>query len=180
MKEAAFYNINNPKNPQSLRRIRGVTLVELVISIVVISVALTALLSSFSLSAGRSADPMWQSKASQLSQAYLDEIMAMRFQENSPLAGGAVAACSVAGNEADETSRILFDDVDDYHGLSEQARFLDNTVPTSYVGYQVAVTVSCADAAGNSGSSMNSKLIVLDVTSPTGQTLSFSTFKGNF
>ncbi|UTW47608.1 prepilin-type N-terminal cleavage/methylation domain-containing protein [Bacterioplanoides sp. SCSIO 12839] len=174
MKEAAFYNL------QSLRRVDGVTLVELVISIVVISIALTALLSSFSLSAGRSADPMWQSKASQLAQAYLDEIMAMRFQENSPLAGGAVVGCSVAGNEADETSRALFDDVDDYDGLNEQASFLDNTVPTSYVGYQVAVNVSCSDAAGNTGSSVNSKLITLNITSPTGQTLSFSTFRGNF
>lgn len=174
MKGTAFYS--HPTR----RRSRGVTLVELVISIVVISIALTALLGSFSLSAGRSADPLWQSKATQLAQAYLDEIIAMRFQENSPVEGGAVSGCAISGNEADETSRILFDDVDDYHGLNEQARFLDNTVPTSYVGYQVAVTVTCADAAGNTGGLVNSKLITLQITSPTGQQLLFSTFRGNF
>lgn len=176
MKARVFYNVCNQK-PALLKQ-QGLTLVELVISIVVISIALTALLSSFSGSVGRSANPMLQNKASLLAQAYLDEILAMRFQENSPLAGGAVPGCSVNGSEAGESGRELFDDVDDYHGLSQQAAFLDGTVAENYSGYQVAVSVSCQDQSG--AATTASKLIVLTISAPAGQVLRFSALRGNF
>ncbi|MEL7401142.1 MAG: prepilin-type N-terminal cleavage/methylation domain-containing protein [Pseudomonadota bacterium] len=184
MKGVAFY-----KQPEARLRFcgelrgrrysqQGLTLVELVISIVVVSFALTALLSSFSFSAARSGDPMWQTKATQLAQAYLDEIIAMRFQEDSPSGGGAVASCRVDGSEAGETSRELFDDVDDYHNLNEAARFLDNSVGVGYNNYQVSITVSCEDAAG--GVSSNSKSIALTVTAANGSRLRFAALRGNF
>ena len=62
----------------------GFSLIELVISMVVIGIALAALSSQLFRGAGHSADSLWQAKASLLAQAYLDEILAMRYQENSP------------------------------------------------------------------------------------------------
>ena len=156
---------------------KGFSLIELVITIVVLGIALSALSSSLFSGVGRSADPLWQSKATQLSQAYLDEILSMRYQENSPLGGGAVGSCSIAGAETGESSRSLFDDVDDYNGLAETATFLDGSTTSSYSGYSVSITVSCDDHLGVS--SKNTKLITLTVTTPTNQSLVFAALRAD-
>jgi MSHA pilin protein MshD len=152
---------------------KGFSLIELIISIVVLGIALGALSSSLFVGVGRSADPLWQSKATQLSQTYLDEILSMRYQEDSPLGGGAVGTCSIAGSEAGESSRSLYDDVDDYHGLSEQADFLDTTTSSNYAGYTVNIAVTCNEVA------TNSKLIAVTITSPTNQNLVFSVIRAD-
>lgn len=153
---------------------KGFSLIELIITIVVLGVALSALTSSIFTGVGRNADPLWQSKATQLSQSYLDEILSMRYQEDSPLGGGSVGTCSLAGSEAGETSRSLYDDVDDYNGLIESADFLDTTTLSNYSGYNVSIEVTCNDVA------TNSKLIAVTITSPTNQNLVFSVIRGDF
>jgi MSHA pilin protein MshD len=168
MKAAAY------PNTLKIQGSKGFSLVELVISIVVLGIALGALSSSLFLGVGRSSDPLLQSKMTQLSQAYLDEILSMRYQENTPLGGGSVGTCSINGSEAGESSRSLFDDVDDYDGLSEPANFLDSTTPSNYAGYTVNVAVTCDDVAANS------KLIAVTVTSPTNQNLILSVIRADF
>jgi MSHA pilin protein MshD len=170
---------NNGLNIQrsSMHRAKGFSLIELVITIVVLGIALSALSTSLFTGVGRSADPMWQSKATQLSQAYLDEMLSMRYQENSPLGGGAVGNCSIAGAETGESSRSLFDDVDDYNGLTETATFLDGTTTSSYSGYSISIVVSCDDHLG--ASSTNTKLITLTVTTPTNQSLVFAAMRAD-
>ncbi len=162
--------------PSAMRQLsaKGFSLIELVITIVVLGIALSALTSSIFTGVGRNADPLWQSKATQLSQAYLDEILSMRYQEDSPLGGGAVGTCFESGSEAGETSRSLYDDVDDYDGLSETAGFLDATAPSNYSGYTVSIEVTCNDVA------TNSKLIAVTITSPSNQNLVFSVIRGDF
>lgn len=156
---------------------KGFSLIELVITIVVIGIALSALSTSLFTAVGRSADPLWQSKATQLSQAYLDEILSMRYQEDSPLGGGIVGTCFEAGSEAGETSRSLFDDVDDYDGLVETASFLDITTNSNYAGYTVSITVTCV---GPTNVAVNdSKLIAVTITSPTNQSIVFSVFRAD-
>jgi MSHA pilin protein MshD len=158
---------------------QGFSLIELIITIVVLSIALSALTSSLFKGVGRNADPLWQTKASQLSQAYLDEILSMRFAESSPLGGGSIGSCSIDGTEIGEagvTGRSLYDDVDDYHDLTETADFLDTTV-SSYSGYTVGIKVSCIEQ-GNP-TLTNSKLIVLTITSPTQQSLKFSVIRSD-
>ncbi len=153
---------------------KGFSLIELIITIVVLGVALSALTSSIFNGVGRNADPLWQSKATQLSQSYLDEILSMRYQEDSPLGGGGVGTCTLVGSEAGETSRSLYDDVDDYNGLIESADFLDTTTLSNYSGYNVSIEVTCNDVA------TNSKLIAVTITSPTNQNLVFSVIRGDF
>lgn len=159
---------------------QGFSLIELVVSIVVLSIGLSALSSSLFLSAGRSSDTLWQTKATQLSQAYLDEILAMRYQDDSPLGGGAVAGnctSSSFGTEAGESNRSQYDDVDDYHGLTETANFLDGDITSNYSGYSVAINVFCRGA--DNSASTSSKLIVVTITSPTNQSMVFSAFRAN-
>jgi MSHA pilin protein MshD len=155
---------------------QGFSLIELVITIVVLSIALSALTSSLFKGIGRNADPLWQTKASQLSQAYLDEILSMRYAESSPLGGGSIGSCNVDGTEAEETGRSLYDDVDDYHDLAETADFLDTTV-SSYSGYTVGINVSCIEQ-GNP-TLTDSKLIIITITSPTQQSLKFSVIRSD-
>lgn len=152
---------------------RGFSLIELIITIMVLGIALSAMTSSLFGGVGRNADPLWQSKATQLSQAYLDEILSMRYQENSPLGGGAVNSCFASGAEAGETGRSLYDDVDDYHGLSETADFLDTTTASVYSGYNVNIEVTCGAVVANS------KLIAVTITSPANQSLVFSVIRAD-
>ena len=160
------------------RNNRGFSLIELVITIVVLGIAISALSRSLFTNIGRNADPLWQSKATQLAQAYLDEILAMRYADASPLGGGSVGACSIDGNEADETSRSLYDDVDDYHGLNESGDFLDTATSSDYSQYTINIQVRCRDH--NNAASINSKWILLTITAPGNNALRFSAFRGDF
>ncbi len=168
----------------------GATLVEMVIAIVVIAVTLTALTASWSYSIQHSADVMWQARSAYIGQAYLEEILAQRFDEqpgSSGQCGAGLTACTAAadlGPEAGE-SRTGFDDVDDYHGLTEQAMALPAAAlgqANPYAGYTVQVTVAYANAAedGFAGADML-KRITVRVTPP-GLTsgFPFTAYRGNF
>lgn len=172
MKVLAYPKLHCPYSV-NLSRSKGFSLVELVITIVVLGIALSALTASLFSGIGRNADPLWQSKATQLSQAYLDEILSMRYQENSPLGGGSIDGCNIDGPEEGVGNRSLFDDVDDYNGLSETADFLDITTASSYAGYTVSIEVTCDDFA------INSKLVAVTITSPTNQNLVFSVIRAD-
>ena len=158
-------------------RAKGFSLIELVITIVVIGIALSALSTSLFSAVGRNADPLWQSKATQLSQAYLDEILSMRYQEDTPLGGGIVGTCNIDGPEEGGGNRSSFDDVDDYNGLVETADFLDADATSNYSGYTISIAVTCAGPTGiDTG---DSKLIAVTITSPTNQTMVFSVIRAD-
>jgi len=155
----------------------GFSLIEMVITILVLGIALSALSRTLFGNVGRSADPLWQSKATHLAQAYLDEILAMRYSEASPLGGSSMGSCSVDGPEAGET-RALFDDVDDYHNLSETGDFLDTSTTSDYSQYSVNVQVNCVDHTDTAAT--NSKQVLLTIIAPGNNRLRFSVFRGDF
>jgi len=171
MKVAAFSRALN------VHSTKGFSLIELVISIVVLGIALGALSSNLFITVGRSSDPLLQTKATQLAQSYIDEILSMRYQENSPQGGGSVGTCVNAGSETGESSRNLYDDVDDYDGLSEEADFLDTTTTSNYSGYIVSIEVLCVGATNVAAD--NSKLIAVTITLPTNQNLVFSVIRAD-
>lgn len=166
----------------------GVTLVELVISIVIISIAMVAMLNSFSVSINQSAEPLWRNKAMKLAQLYLDEILAKKFDESTPIGGVPPvggATCDLADEESDD--RTQFDDVGDYNGLTDAPPVsLIASLDSSYDDYSVSVTVECdgdqVDAENSAGavSDNHAKLITVAITAPNGDTISFAAYKGNF
>jgi MSHA pilin protein MshD len=169
-------------------RSAGATLVELIITIVIMAIVLVTIASTLSYSAGRSADLLFQVKMVELGQAYLEEILTKRFDENSP-AGGvpacapATVACGAVGVEGE--TRILFDDVDDYNGLNESPPLdPDGNVRQQYVGYRVVVAVSyvtpALQAAYGLDGVTDAKYIQVTVSAPTGNPLVFAAYKGNF
>jgi MSHA pilin protein MshD len=162
---------------------QGATLIELVMTIVIISVAIAGVVGAFSLIAGRSADPLNQTRAVALSQLYMDEILAKQFADKSPVGGGAVdeakADCSTIG--ADGESRSTFNDVDDYD-------ILDNDPPQNseedplggYSNFRVSVSVQCAGAEVDLAQDYQAKRIDITITDPSGNDYLFSAYRGNF
>jgi len=112
-----------------LNKETGVTLIELIISMVIISIALTGILTVMNLTVSHSADPVIQHQAVAIAESYLEEILLQSYADPDAADG--------------EASRNLFDDVDDYDGLSDVGVYdhLGNAVAT-LAHYNVAVSVS--------------------------------------
>jgi MSHA pilin protein MshD len=171
------------KYPNSSVKQQGVTLVELVISIVIISIAMVAMMSSFSLSMSHSADPLWRNKALKLGQLYLDEILAKKYDELSPIGGlpfVASPSCASLGPDGAET-RITFDDVDDYDGITDSVpTSLTAALDSSYNAYRVTITVECDGTDVGASGSSHAKIITVLVTPPNQAPITFAAYKGNY
>jgi MSHA pilin protein MshD len=170
------------------RHARGFSLIELIVTIVVTAVALTALGMGLLTASRNSANPVISMRAATLAQAYLDEILSKRFDENNDN-GGAVRcgetsqpACSVSMASDTGETRASFDDVDDYNGIDESPRNALGNVEPNYDGFRVQISVNYA---GNDFSSFGStqiglKKITLTVTAPIGGKFVFAAYRGNF
>ena len=173
----------------------GFTLIELVITIVITSVALVAIIYGWSISAQHSADVTWQARTAYIGQTYLEEILTKRFDENSSSDGllpcgvgtfgtDTMPACTSAANFGnDSEARANFDDVDDYHGLTEvPLSLLDNIFTGNnnpYSNYSVSVAVAYDTTQINVTSMV--KRITVTVTPPGNlNPVVFSAYKGNY
>ncbi len=158
----------------------GATLVELVITIVTISVAIAGVVGAFSLIAGRSADPLNQTRAVKLAQLYMAEILAQKYDDQTPQGGVPrySGACTI-GAEPGESTRSDFDDVDDYHNLSGPPATATSASLSGYNGFTVSVTVACA--GGDVGlPASEAKRIELSIQAPGDQSFVFSAYRANF
>lgn len=124
----------------------GVNLVELIIAIVIIAIACTGVLLVFAQTVRFSADPMIQTQALAVAEAYLDEILSRPLNDPS----GGESGGSEEGDPSDATIRPLLDDVQDYDGLSNAppqdqggvaADFAPADGTPDLQGYQVDVDV---------------------------------------
>ena len=164
-------------------RQKGVTLIELIITIVIIGIAMSALVSALTTGISRSAQPMLEGKALELSQAYLDEIQAMRFDDQSPIGGGAVLAASNPCTMSNEgQARTVFDDVDDYNGVNDSPPVLieSGIDMSAYANYRVMVSVACAGSELSLSSNALAKRINVTVVLPSGESRDVAIYKGNF
>ncbi len=141
----------------------GITLVELILSMVIISIALTGVLSVMNLTVSHSADPVIQHQAIAVAESYLEEVLLQSY--DNPVNGYSGA------------DRSLFDDVDDYDGLS-------NTGVKDHLGNAVAtlahynVSVSVATAVTLAGGVLAKKITV--AVSSTGISLNLVGYRANY
>ena len=168
---------------------KGFTLIEIVLTIVILG-TVAGLMVPFFNAIVRSPDPAIRERAISLGQAMMDEIMAKRWDENTPIGGGPLNTVeSTRGSTApaaslgpDGEARIDFDDVDDYNGINEVNNFTDqNGAAFVLTGYsrQVAVRYIASNtnpidqntpaAAGTT----DTKLVVVRITSPLGEVFNF-------
>lgn len=147
----------------------GFTLMEVIVFIVVVAIAMGALLAVFNDSVVNSVDPAVRIKALEKAQATLDEILARKFDENTPT-GGVPACDSLTGLPCNGISPDGdFDDVGDYHGYADNS---DVRFPLS---------VSVTQAGGDLGlAAARARRITVNVTMPGGGTLTLSAYKVNF
>lgn len=181
-----------------MRASRGFTLIELVVGLVAFSVVMLIVSDVLVTQSSRSVDPVVQTRASELSQAMLNEIMAKKFDHQSagnapPLRCNERVACTAAGELGPESgeTRATFDDVDDYHGYAAIAdgRGLPITENEQdmYQGFSLRVVVFYDDnvdgtndyPAGGSQTG-NVKRISTYVTTPTDDTLVFTAYRWNY
>ncbi|KPQ01957.1 type II secretion system protein [Marinobacter sp. HL-58] len=156
----------------------GATLVELVMTIVIISVAIAGVVGAFALISGRSADPLNQTRAVELAQLYMDEIISKKYDDATPQGGTPkyAGSCNIG---PEEESRDTYNDVDDYDGTSDSPPRSAEAPLDGYDGFTVDVAVACAggevDLPGP-----EAKRIDLIITTPGGQSFSFSAYRANF
>lgn len=148
---------------------RGVTLIETIVFLVVVSIALVALVRVYSAAVVASVDPVVRVRALEKAQAQMDEVLARKFDENTPTGG--VPACdstdgvACAGIVADTD----YDDVGDYNGFTD----------TSEASYAVSVTV--VNAGTEIGLlSTRARRITVSVSMPGGDSVILSAYKVNF
>lgn len=158
----------------------GATLVELVITIVIIGVAIAGVVSAFALISGRSADPLNQTRAVELAQLYMDEIIAKKYDDATPQ-GGQPPYSGPCNIDVEGETRATFDDVDDYGGLTDTPPANAQGPLVGYNGFTVVVEVSCAGSDPGIGlPSSEAKRIDLTITDPGGQSYVFAAYRTNF
>lgn len=138
----------------------GVTLIEMVVFIVVVSVALAALVGVYRRAMTVNVNPLIRVQALEAAQSRLDEILILKYDENTPTGG--VPACSTStGVACNNTKDDNMDDVDDLNGV------VDNPYP----GYTRTVNVV---------NNNNIKLITVTVRTPTNETILLAVERANF
>lgn len=147
------------------RNIQGFTLIELIVAMVVISVALVGVMSVINYTTLHSADPVLRHQAIAIAEAYMEEISLKNYSD--PDVDG-------------EASRALYDDVDDYNGLTDNgARDQNGNAIAGLGNYTVGVTVQNSNY-GPGGSLVAGLKIDVTVTDPAGESLTLTGFRANY
>ncbi|MPY25890.1 type II secretion system protein [Shewanella psychropiezotolerans] len=173
---------------------KGFTLIELVVGIVVLSIALVLLTSMLFPQADRAAETLHRVRSAELAHSILNEIWSKRYDQNTNANGGVPAcgaavrpvlglpaglACTLAANLGPDPgeNRNNFNDVDDYHGLTQASLMLNsvNTYGSEYPNYQLNVTVAYPNA-----SDMDTKIITIAVTTPNNEVIIYNAVRSNY
>lgn len=175
---------------RGVHRASGFTLIELVVTMLIISIAALGVMYTLGLGLRHQSDALWQPKAVALAESYMEEILARRYDEQSPLGGvppcsTTSTSCSASGAFNDGEIRSEFDDVDDYDGLTEQPpRDVYGNPRPDYDSYRVVVSVEYANgvqvAALGMDAVTDAKLVTVSVSTPEGGSMTFGAFRGNF
>jgi MSHA pilin protein MshD len=184
----------NPFTKKIPRKNQGFSLIEIVITIVILG-AVAGILVPFFNAIVHSPDPLIRERAISLGQSMMDEIMAKRWDNNTPMGGGPLRtdestrtmtwATEVAslGTDAGE-DRTTYDDVDDYRSMPvEIDNFTDQEGNTfSLPGYRRQVFVDYIASSSTtitdqlptaSANRTDTKRVVVTITSPLGEIFNF-------
>lgn len=126
----------------------------------IVSIGLIGILSVINLTVANSANPIVQHQALAIAESYLEEITLQAYSGTS------------------SSARANYDDVDDYHGLSDTGvRDQNGNAIASLSQYNVAVTVS---AAMTLSGGVNAKKVSVTVTGPGATSLTLVGYRANY
>jgi type II secretory pathway pseudopilin PulG len=147
-----------------MRRARGFSLVEAMVSAGIVGVMLVASVNLLSGAARTRTADNNRRAALLLAQHLISEIQQQPYKDESPLG-------LLFGPEASETTRALYDDVDDYHNHTEKPpKYRDGTAIPDYTDWQRKVKVMWVspDTLSQSLTDTGLALIEVRVTDPRG------------
>jgi MSHA pilin protein MshD len=151
------------------------SLVEVMLAVIIMSTMLVAAFSAVAASAKSRIAQQESAFGLSLGRQLLAEIMQTRYQDLINPGWGA---------ETGETSRSLYDDVDDYDGYQENsAAYADGTAITGATGWKRRVTVdwvSITDPTNRSNSETGLKRIKVQVISPSKKTWTLYGYRSNY
>lgn len=159
--------------PMRGRRARGATLIEVVLFVLIVGIALSAVLGTLALAAGRSGDPLVQRQALAIAESLLHEILAQPFAATDP-EGGAEAFGPEPG-EVRGSPSAPFDHVNDYHGYAAGIVDAGGNAVAGLAGYSVQVSVQ-PQALDNIGAG-DGLLVRVTVSAPAGVPLVLTGFR---
>lgn len=173
----------------SMKRQAGFTLIETVIVIVLLGAMMAGMTVLFVKNVGESHQPYLRQRTLAVADAFMDEILGKRWDDNSPLGGGCVntgsgscpAGPAAAGIGTEEGARGNYDDIDDYDTITNQSPPQDSAgnPMAGYTGFSVTVTVD-QPGAWNGVPAADVKRIRVQVTSTVGETMSLTAYRVNF
>ncbi len=147
--------------PPLLSRTRGFSLIELIITIVVLAIALTVIFLALDTSISHSADPMVESQAVAIGQAYLGEILDKSYTD---------LPCPTPCTRAD------YNDIDDYNGLVNDGAENQFGTPIPGLGaYDITVAVTTTTLSG-----APAKLVTVNVTHSPGVDIVLSAYATDY
>lgn len=188
---------------------RGFTLIEMVIGMALFAVALAFIGSIFLPMFRHAPQPIYQVRAAELGQTVIDAILPLSFDENSDRTGVKVnnrfVYCGLiaTSNESTEISSgncstqlgaesgevwTQFDDVDDFNLYCQNplsaVTFADfyGLQTTRYENYsiQICVTEAPEFLGATAGRTDVAKKITITVTTPSGETIPFVSYRSNY
>ncbi len=178
-----------------MKRSLGFTLVESIIAIVVMGLAMVTIASFLVPQVLRSADPYYQTRAAELGQSVMAQILSRGFADNSDFNGGNVrcgdfnSTCTQPlGPDDAENTPSDFNDVDDYIGCwvaNGDSECGDLTLLTkssstdSDKNFRVEISVSEV-SDGNQIASQTIKRIDMAIDAPNQPTIHLRAFRGNY
>jgi MSHA pilin protein MshD len=182
---------HRPVIRQTRRAQSGFTLIETIIVIVLVGAMMAGMTALFVNNVSHSHRPYLRQKALAAANAYMDEIMTKRWNENTPIGGGCVitasGSCTTAGAPGviaignDGESRSTYDDVDDFNGINESPpQDSTGTVMPGYTGFTGTVSVTQPGSAWNGVAAADVRLIVVNVTSSNNETISLTAYRVNY
>jgi MSHA pilin protein MshD len=174
----------------------GFTLIEIVIGIIVLAVSLTIVSSIFLPQANKTITPMYQIKATALGKRIMDQVL-IRYYDDAMASTGGYIRCgeTIAGVTINCSSKLGldtgeirsqpngFNDVDDYQVYC-------NDVPTTVIGFftdeypgyglKICVAQAAVKFGGNAGDIDVAKRVKVTIFMPNSDTITLSSFKGNY
>lgn len=140
---------------------RGLTLTECMLALVILPLAVTAIAYAITAGQTQSAEALRQERAAMLAEALMEEILAKPYDDP----GGV----NNLGPESGETTRTLFDNMDDYNGYTEAPGALKDATgalyPSDFQRFGRSVTCSYTSITlSGLGSTTNGLSITVKVT----------------
>ena len=168
----------------------GFTLVEMVVFIVVLAVGLSGVVLVINRTLLDAPEALVNTRAMEISQLYLDEILAKKYDENTPQGGSPPCdssgnpACTATGSfgpDGPSESRSRYDDVDDYHDPAFQpvTDANGNALP-NYSDYEVRIDIHYDGTDLGLADDRRAKRISLTIRTPRNQQIPVTVYRTNF